>query len=731
MAREKKALAIQLKVAEAKHRDLGKGRARLDLEAMEALGLKSGDVMELIGKQSTLATAWPSDGEDRQLGIIRIDGRIRKNAAASLNEYVTVRKANVKEAKVVTLAPVGSRLTMDEGFAEFVKNRLIGLAVTERDDVSIIVLGHPIVLTVVKLRPKGHVKIENSTKVAILPESGIEHKERPRITYEEIGGLSEEIRRLREIVELPLSHPEVFQKLGIDPPRGILLHGPPGCGKTLLAKALANESEANFFTVNGPEIMNKYYGETEARLREIFKEAKEKAPGIIFIDEIDAIAPSREDVFGDVEKRLVAQLLALMDGLSDRGDVIVIGATNRPDSVDTALRRPGRFDREVEINVPNKQDRLEIIKIHTRGMPLDRDVNLEKLAEDLHGYTGADLKALCREAALKALRRYLPGIDHEDEKIPPEILEKMTVTMQDFKVAYKEIIPTALREFYTEIPSVKWIEIGGLEEVKRILHENVIWSIRQPERFQKIGIKPPRGILMYGPPGCGKTILARALASESGANFITVRGPEVLSKWVGESEKAVRDIFRKAKASSPCIVFFDEIDSIAKPRASFSEDLVGERVLSQLLTEIDNTKSIGEVYVVGATNRPDLIDLSLLRPGRLDLLVYVQGPDEDGRFEILKIVTRPMPLADDVDLREIAGETAGYSGADLEALCREAAIAAMERDSEITSVSKKDFENAFTRIRPTITRDVESWYKHVYERIVSKNLSQMEKQFYG
>ncbi|MCP8307265.1 MAG: CDC48 family AAA ATPase [archaeon] len=730
MSRERKIAIVQLKVAEARQRDVGKGRARLDIDTMGALGVGAGDIIELIGKRSTPAIAWPSDPEDRLHGAVRIDGQTRKNAGVALNDYTSVKMANVKKAKNVTLIPVNIKLSIDKEFSEFVRNRLKGMPVTEGDDISVVILGSPILFNVAKVRPKAIVRIEQDTHLTILQEPLIEKGIPLRVTYEEIGGLREEIIRLREIVELPLRHPEVFQRLGIDPPNGILLYGPPGCGKTLLAKALANESEANFFPISGPEIMNKYYGETEARLREIFKDAKENSPSIIFIDELDAIAPKREETFGDVEKRVVAQLLSLMDGMSERGKVIVMGATNRPESIDPALRRPGRFDREVEIGVPNADSRLEIIQIHTRGMPLASDVNLKKIAYEAHGYSGADLRALCREAALKALRRYLPEINLEGEKIPPEVLERMVVTSQDFQMAGKEIVPTALREFYIEKPSVRWGEIGGLEEVKRIISQNIIRSIKNPEEFQTLGVKPPRGALIYGPPGCGKTLLAMAIASESGANYITVKGPEILSKWVGESEKAIREIFRKAKASAPCVIFFDEIDSIAKPRSYSSEDSgVGERVLSQLLTEMDSSLNISDIFVMGATNRPDLIDMSLLRPGRLDLLIYVPPPDERARLDILHISTSKMPLADDVKLEDIASMTKGFSGADIDALCREAAIIAMERGLDNPKVRKADFDEAIKKVRPSITPEVEEWYGSICKQLKSRSLN-IEKSFY-
>ena len=730
MARERQPKSVQLKVAESKQRDVGKGRARLDIDIMDTIRVAAGDIIELIGKQSTAVTAWPADPDDQWLGMLRIDGQIRKNVGIRINEYVTIRKAVAKTARSVTLVPVEFGLKVDEDFADFVKNRLKKFPITEQDDVSVVVLGNPIIFNVSKIKPKGISIIDDDTEITILQEPLIERKVSSTITYDEIGGLKEEIRRLREIVELPLRHPEIFQRLGVEAPSGIMMHGPPGCGKTLLAKALANECEANFISVNGPEIMNKYYGETEAKLREIFKEARENAPSIIFIDEIDAIAPKREEVFGDVEKRVVAQLLALMDGLSDRGDVVVIGATNRPDSVDPALRRPGRFDREIEIGVPNAEARLEIIQIHTRGMPLAEDIDQNELARRLYGYTGADARALCREAALKALRRHLPDIDLKSESIAPEVLEKLIVTTNDFHEAFKEIIPTAMREFYVEIPTIRWNDIGGLEKPKKKLTDNIIKAIMHPDKFTQAGVKPTRGILLYGPSGCGKTLLARAVATESYANFITVRGPEILSKWVGESEKAIREIFRKAKASAPCIVFFDEIDSIGVARSLGEDAGFGERVLSQLLTEIDSIYNVGEIFVVAATNRPNLLDPSLIRPGRIDLAIYVEPPDEHNREEILHVVTKNMPIEKEVVLKEIAARTNGYTGADLESLCREAAISAMNREENI-SIKKEDFDNAFTNIRPSISPEIISWYETIYEKMTKKVVNQNKKEFYG
>jgi transitional endoplasmic reticulum ATPase len=719
---------IQLRVAEAKHRDVGKRRARIDPEAMDRLGIEAGEVIELVGKRTTAVTAWPADEEEKETDIIRMDGQTRKNAGVGLNDQLVVSKIESKTAKVVVLMPlVSSSISVDKEFCEFVKNRLRGFPVNEGDEISVVILGNPMDFRIERVTPHAIVKIERSTKLNIMSETVVDKK--PRVTYEEIGGLKDQIKRLREIVELPLRHPEVFARLGIEPHSGILMYGSPGCGKTLIAKALASESEANFYIINGPEIVNKYYGETEARLRDIFKEARDSAPSIIFIDEIDAIAPKREEAFGDVEKRVVAQLLALMDGMSERGNVIVLGATNRAESIDPALRRPGRFDREIEIGVPNVEGRLEILQIHTRGMPLAEDIDLTELSSGLYGYTGADIKALCREAAMKALRRYLPEIDLEGDKVSPDTLETIEITNRDFKEGMKEIIPTAMREFYVEVARVKWNDVGGLYDAKRTLYDNLITAIKEPESFAKMGIKPPRGALLFGPPGCGKTLIAKSLATESNANIIVVRGPEVLSKWVGESEKAIREIFRKAKASSPCVVVFDELDSLARPRGGEDDMSGNERVLSQILTEMDDSGS-AEVIVIGITNRPDLIDTSMLRPGRLDLILYIGPPDDKGRLEIMNILTSPMPLANDVNLKEISLlSTKGYSGADLVALCREAAVNAMRGKSDI--ISNSDFGKALHMVKPSITKDVEDWYESMKKSVTYAMPKQIDKIFYG
>ena len=709
---------VQLKVADARQRDVGRGIARIDQKTMQKLGITAGDIIEIIGKRKTSAIAWPAYSEDQGREIIRMDGFTRKNAGVAINEYVIVRPAKVKDAISVTLAPVDMRLNVDEDFTNFVKNRLMERTFTEGDTTLVMMLGHAIPFTVVRTRPHGIVRITHDTQVHIRSEPAPEIRGVPRTTYEDIGGLHEEIQRIREMVELPLRHPELFQRLGIDPPKGVLLHGPPGCGKTLLARAVANESEANFFSINGPEIMSKFYGESEARLREIFQQAQQNAPSIIFIDEIDAIAPKREEVTGEVERRVVAQLLALMDGLAARGNVIVIGATNRPDALDPALRRPGRFDREIEIGVPDKQARYEILQIHTRGMPLAEDVDLKKLAEMTHGYTGADIAALCRETAMKALRRYLPEINLEEERIPPSVLEKMEICMEDFLNAYKEITPTAMREVYVEIPTVHWEDIGGLEDVKKELREAVEWPLKNSEIFKRFGIRPPKGILLYGPPGCGKTLLARAVATESEANFITIKGPEVFSKWVGESEKAIREVFRKARMAAPAVIFFDEFDSLVPRRGmGIGDSMVTERVISQLLTEMDGIMRLEDVVVIAATNRPDIIDPAVLRPGRFDRLIYVPTPDEKARLEIFKIYTKNMPLAKDVNLEELARATKGYSGADIEALCREAALNALRRDLNAKEVTKADFDAAMEKIGPSISPEIEEWYKSFMRQI--------------
>ena len=713
-----------MRIGEAKQRDVGKKRARIGPEAMDFLKVTPGDIIEVMGSRSSCAVVWPVDEDEKFPDIIRVDGQTRKNVGASLNDIVKIRKGVSKIAKTISLTPVNDSVTVDKEFTDFVKNRLKGLPITHGDEISVMILGNSMDFKITKASPKGVVKIDRTTNLKISTETAVDRK--VRVTYEEVGGLRQEVKAMREIVELPLRHPELFTRLGIEPHSGILLYGPPGCGKTLLAKVLASESEANMFLINGPEIMNKYYGETEAKIREIFKEAKDNSPSIIFIDEIDAVAPKREEAYGDVEKRVVAQLLALMDGLTDRGNVIVLGATNRPESVDPALRRPGRFDREFEISVPNEDGRLEILLIHTRGMPVSDDVDLKDLASELHGYTGADIKSLCREAAMKSIRRYLPEIDLETEKIPSEVLQSMQIKLIDFYDAMHEVVPTAMREFYVERPKVWWKDVGGLDYIKKSLTDNLIVAMKEPIKFTKMGVRPPRGALIYGPPGCGKTLLGRALATETGANMILVRGPEILSKWIGESEKAVREIFRKAKAAAPCVVIFDELDSLARYKSG--EGGASENVLSQLLTEIEEGIS-SRVVVIGITNRPDVLDNSLLRTGRLDLVLYVEPPDEKGRLEIIKILTKKMPLVNDVKLQEIAVATQNYTGADLAALCREAAVQAMKNNS--SKISSQDFANSLKQVKPSITKEVDQWYNTIRESISNVVPKTGDKTFYG
>ena len=713
-----------MRIGEAKQRDVGKKRARIGPDAMDYLKVTPGDIIDVMGSRSSCAVVWPVDEDEKFPDIIRIDGQTRKNIGGSLNDIVKVKKVSTKLAKSVSLIPLNDTVTIDKEFTDFVKNRLKGLPISHGDEISVMILGNSMDFKIAKTTPKHIVKIDRTTNLTISTEPSVDRK--LRVTYEEVGGLGHEIKAMREIVELPLKHPELFIRLGVEPHSGILLYGPPGCGKTLIAKVLASESDANMFLINGPEIMNKYYGETEAKLRDMFKEAKDNSPSIIFIDEIDAIAPKREEAYGDVEKRVVAQLLALMDGLTDRGNVIVLGATNRPDSIDPALRRPGRFDREFEISVPNEDGRLEVLFIHTRGMPISDDIDLKDLASELHGYTGADIKSLCREAAMKSIRRYLPEIDLESEKIPSEVLQSMQIKLIDFYDAMHEVVPTAMREFYVERSKVWWRDVGGLEDIKEALTDNLISAMKEPTKFTKMGIKPPKGALIYGPPGCGKTMIARALATESGANMILVKGPELLSKWVGESEKGIREIFRKAKASSPCVVIFDELDSLVRSKSG--EGGVSETVLSQLLTEIEEGIS-SRVVVVGITNRPDVLDNSLLRTGRLDLVLYVAPPDEKGRLEIIKILTAKMPLDKDVKLQEIAVASQNYSGADLAALCREATIHAMRSNSN--KISSRDFANSLKQVRPSITKEVDQWYNTVRESISNVVPKSKDRSFYG
>jgi len=714
---------IVVKVAEARSRDVGRGIARVDPIIFEKMGLMPGDTIVIEGKKKTAAMVMRGYPEDEGSGVIRIDGYIRRNAGVGIDDKVKIKKVSATPATQVTFAPTQPLRLL--GGEDYLKNLLEGRVITRGDMITINVMGNTIDLVATSVKPVKEVAlITQNTKIKISEKPAKETSGIPTVTYEDIGGLKEEIKKIREMVELPLRHPELFERLGIEPPKGVLLYGPPGTGKTLLAKAVANEANAHFIYLSGPEIMSKYYGQSEENLREIFKEAQENAPSIIFIDEIDSIAPKRDEVTGEVERRVVAQLLALMDGLESRGKVVVIGATNRPNALDPALRRPGRFDREIEIGIPDTKARREILEIHTRGVPLAEDVNLDKLAEMTHGYVGADLAALVKEAAMRALRRIMPEIDIEMEKIPVEILEKLQVTWEDFMNAYREMQPSTMREVLIEKPNVHWEDIGGLEQVKQELREVVEWPMKYRKLFAHMKVKIPKGILLYGPPGTGKTLLAKAVATESEANFISVKGPEFLSKWVGESEKAVREVFRKARQAAPAIIFIDEIDAVAPIRGRDIGSHVTERVVSQLLTEMDGLEELHNVTVIAATNRPDILDPALLRPGRFDRLVYVPLPDKDARKEIFRIHLRGRPLAEDIDIETLAKKTEGYTGADIEAVCNEATILALREyiqsgkdpnEPKDAKISMKHFEEALKRVKPLSKEE-----REMYERMMEK-----------
>lgn len=725
------AAKISLRVQKAKKRDIGRNIIRIDQETMEKLNIQTGDVIALFGKKESAGIAWPSYPQDNGLGIVRIDSRLRKNTGTSIDDTIEIRKVNAQVAQNIVLAPSNVKIRTNPRFESFVKRKLNNYPVTPDDLIYISIgLSREITFKVISLRPKGVCVIKTETALHISEHiTEEEEKGAEYVTYEEVGGLDREIQRVREMVELPLRHPSLFKRLGIDPPKGVLLRGPPGCGKTLLAKAVANESEAHFISINGPEIMSKFYGESEKKLRKLFIEAEEKSPSIIFIDEIDAIAPKRETVTGEVERRVVAQLLALMDGLHSRGRVIVIGATNRPNSLDSALRRPGRFDREIEIKVPNEKGRREIFQIHTRNMPLNPKVSIKEFAQITHGFVGADISAVVREAAMSALRRYLPRINLEAEFIDPDLLEEIEVTKEDFENAMKEVLPSGIREVFVEVPNVTWEQVGGLHELKQRLVEAVDWPLSHPKIFKRMGIRPPRGILLYGPPGCGKTLLARAVATESKANFISIKGPELLSKWVGESEKAIREIFRKAKMAAPCIIFFDEFDSIAPSRGRHTADSgVSEKVLSQFLTELDGLESMKDIVVIAATNRPDIIDPALIRPGRIDRILLVPPPDVESKTMIIKIYTQKMPLASGLKLESILEMTDGFSGADIETLCREAAMCALRENLRARKVSMEHFKEARESLHPTITPEIVQWYEEFGEKLKRRRIEESKEE---
>ncbi len=722
---------VVLRVAEGLSQDVGAGRARLDAETRLQLGISPGDIVEIEGGRKTGAIVWRARPVDEGRGIIRIDNLTRKNARVGIGDKVIVRKAEPKIAQRVIIAPAISRsqrIQFGQGIENLVRRGLLKRPVTAGDTIvvpGIALFGNSLPFGVVKTEPKGIVLIGENTDVVVKEEPIKEEMLKlPQVSYEDIGGLDEEIMKIREMIELPLKHPELFERLGIDPPKGVLLYGPPGTGKTLIARAVANESGASFYTINGPEIMSKFYGQSEENLRKTFEEAEKNSPSIIFIDEIDAIAPKREEVHGEVERRVVSQLLTLLDGLKGRGKIIVIGATNRPDSLDPALRRPGRLDREIEIGVPDRKGRKEILQIHTRGMPLAKDVNLDELADVTHGFVGADLAALAREAAMSALRRYLPRIDL-DKPIPADVLKEMIVKMDDFKEALKSVEPSALREVMVEIPRVRWDDIGGLEEVKKRLIEAAEWPLKNPKVFKRMGIRAPKGILLYGPPGTGKTLLAKAVATESQANFLSIKGPEIFSKWVGESEKAIRELFKKAKQTAPSIIFLDELDSIAPRRGSYEGSRVTETVVNQLLTSIDGLEQLRDIVVIGATNRPDIIDSSLLRPGRFDELIFVGAPDKEARRAIFEIHTRNMPLAKDVDLDELADITEGYVGADIEGICREAGMMALRENINAKEVKREHFLKAMENVHPSMDEEMMQYYMEV-EKKLGKGLQRRE-----
>jgi len=735
---------MNLIVKPLKQKDAGRGLAAVDRRAMAELDLENGDYIVLEGRGGrTVARVWPGYTEDEGQGIVRIDGRLRQEIGAGIDDTVEVSTADVNPAARLTVA-LPQNLRVRGNVGPMIRQNLSGQAVTEGQTVPVSfglgplssMSGQQIPLKIAETDPSGTVVVTESTEIEIseqpaeqLTDTPEQERETPNVTYEDIGGLDDELEQVREMIELPMRHPELFQQLGIEPPKGVLLHGPPGTGKTLMAKAVANEIDAYFTDISGPEIMSKYYGESEEQLREVFDEAAENAPAVVFIDEIDSIAPKRGETSGDVERRVVAQLLSLMDGLEDRGQVIVIGATNRVDAIDPALRRGGRFDREIEVGVPDQTGRTEILQVHTRGMPLDEAIDLEEYAENTHGFVGADLEQFTKEAAMNALRRIRPELDLETEEIDAETLERLEVTEADLKAALKGVEPSALREVFVEVPDVTWADVGGLEDTKGRLRETIQWPLRYPEVFEQMDVQAAKGVLLYGPPGTGKTLLAKAIANEADSNFISIKGPELLNKYVGESEKGIREVFSKARENAPTVVFFDEIDSIAGERGGQVGDSgVGERMVSQLLTELDGLEELEDVVVIATSNRPDLIDSALLRPGRLDRHVHVPVPDETARRKIFEVHTRDKPLAEDVDLDDLAARTEGYVGADIEAVAREASMAATREF--ITSVDPEEigetvgnvlvtaehFEQALAEVGPSVDPETREEYERMEER---------------
>lgn len=731
---------ITVSVGQAYPRDAGRGIARLDKPLMQQIGAISGDIIEIKSKEKCYAIVWPGYLEDAGKELVRIDGNLRNNAKVGIDDKVTLRKVQVVEAESVTLAP--TRETHLVGGARFILRILEGRPVVKGQNIRVETVNNPISFVVLSSKPSGPVVVTRSTKIQLREKAAIAESTAGQVTYEDIGGLQRELGLVREMIELPLKHPELFNKLGVDPPKGVLLFGPPGTGKTMIARAVASETDANFVSVSGPEIVSKYYGESEQKLREIFEEAQRNAPTIIFIDEVDSIAPKRDEVVGEMERRIVAQLLSLMDGLASRGKVIVIAATNRPNSIDEALRRGGRFDREIEVGIPDSSGRLQILYVHTRGMPLEKGLELKEIAAVTHGFVGADLSSLCKEAAMHALRRLLPElkIDDVEDEIPPEFMEKLEVARKDFDEALKNIEPSAMREVFVEVPHVSWEDIGGLEGAKQELIEAVEWPLKYPDLFDTVSTKPPRGIMLFGPPGTGKTMLAKAVATESEANFISIKGPELLSRYVGESERAVRETFRKAKQAAPTIIFFDEIDSMASERGSSVDAHATERVVSQILTEIDGVEELKDVVIVAATNRPDIVDPALLRPGRFDRLIYVRPPDRQSREKIFNIHLTDKPLEDDVDIHELADITEGYVGADIESISREASMLALRevitpglsqeeamKKATGLKITAKHFLKAKKRVKPTTSRSAMSFYEQAAESFARYAANEDEK----